>query len=71
MKRYRIIGDSEIYCECSICEYSSKLADKKTFLCKKKGVVDGSYCCSKFVYDPLKRVPRTPPVIKKYEFETI
>lgn len=36
----------------------STAADPKMILCKRKGVVSPYYCCRKFSYDPLMRIPR-------------
>ena len=46
---------------CAFCDKSSPLADGEHMLCKKNGVVDCGYTCRKFKYDPLKRVPHSPP----------
>ena len=43
---------------CAYCLHGSTAADPKMILCKHKGVVSPYYCCRKFSYDPLMRVPR-------------
>ncbi len=43
---------------CCYCEKGSFSFDGEAILCEKKGVVAPDDCCKKFVYDPLKRVPR-------------
>ena len=42
---------------CEYCHIGEKCLDNETILCIKSGVVDPSYHCKKFKYDPLKRVP--------------
>ena len=41
---------------CSYCAYCTKLNDEQA-LCIKKGVVELSGKCRKFLYDPCKRIP--------------
>ena len=43
---------------CAYCLHGSTAADPKMILCKRKGVVSPYYCCRKFSYDPLMRIPR-------------
>ena len=43
---------------CAYCLHGSTAADPKMILCKQKGVGSPYYCCRKFSYDPLMRVPR-------------
>lgn len=43
---------------CAYCLHGTPAADPKMILCKNKGVVSPYYCCRKFSYDPLMRVPR-------------
>ena len=40
---------------CSYCAYCTKLNDEQA-LCIKKGVVELSGKCRKFLYDPCKRI---------------
>ena len=39
-------------------ESARALSDPDTMLCVKAGVVDASFSCRKFRYDPLKRDPK-------------
>ena len=41
---------------CTYCRYGTKL-DENQILCTKRGVVDISFSCRKFKYDPCKRHP--------------
>lgn len=44
---------------CSYCEFGSAISSDRA-VCVKKGVVDAAGHCSRFRYDPLKRVPPRP-----------
>ena len=46
---------------CEFCRYAEPLAETDDMKCTHKGVVDKEHSCRKFVYDPLKRVPRKLP----------
>lgn len=48
---------------CFYCLHSSSLNEKHV-LCSKNGVVDCSYKCKSFKYDPLKRVPPKPAILR-------
>lgn len=48
---------SKIAPACAYCLHGAPAADPKMILCKQKGVVSPYYCCRKFNYDPLMRVP--------------
>lgn len=45
---------------CSYCLFSGKINDEQ-MICEKCGVVPADHHCRRFRYDPLKRVPSTPP----------
>ena len=45
---------------CEFCRYAAPIAISGDMLCEKRGVVGKEYSCRKFLYDPLKRVPRRP-----------
>ncbi len=51
---------------CEYCSQGKKTADSQMILCLKHGVVSPYYHCRKFNYDPLKRIPRSLPALKKY-----
>ncbi|MBQ8250026.1 MAG: hypothetical protein IJY93_09165 [Clostridia bacterium] len=46
---------------CEFCRYAEVLSGTEDMLCKHKGAVDREYSCRRFIYDPLKRVPRKLP----------
>ncbi|MDF2567562.1 MAG: hypothetical protein K0R90_1018 [Oscillospiraceae bacterium] len=54
---------------CEYCEHGKKTRDGQMVLCERKGVVAPYFCCRKFLYAPLKRVPKTTPALPKYDKE--
>lgn len=42
---------------CEYCEFGKRAKDGDKVLCSKKGLVNGSDHCPKFMYSPLKRIP--------------
>lgn len=55
---------------CSICTHACEI-DSNDMLCRRYGVVNKSYSCRKFRYDPYKRVPSrcpTLPIVNKNNF---
>ena len=64
----------KLYCAnivpmCAYCAKGEMSTDKKNVLCTKKGIVDASYSCRRFKYDPLLRVPKIPQEIEKFTME--
>ncbi len=49
---------------CTYCSRSTPLDDGHVS-CRHKGVVDFDYHCTRFKYDPLKRVPPKPARISR------
>ena len=45
---------------CAWCEHALPSQDGLALLCEKCGIVSPSFCCKKYVYDPLKREPKPP-----------
>lgn len=43
---------------CKYCEYGTELHSQNMILCKKKGVVPEDFKCRKFLYSPIKRIPK-------------
>lgn len=48
---------------CGYCEHGDIAKEGFTVFCKKKGIVSVTDNCRKFLYAPLKRVPKRPPVL--------
>ena len=49
--------DKAITPKCDYCQNGKRARDGNKVLCEKRGLVDCSYSCSKFIYSPLKRIP--------------
>ena len=54
---------------CSYCANARKSKALNIIFCKFKGPVFENNCCGKYVYDPLKRVPRQTQPIGKFTIE--
>lgn len=54
--------------QCAHCEYATAL-DDTTMLCSKKGIVLAVKRCSKFSYDPFKRIPPRPKPLDLKQYE--
>lgn len=54
---------------CGCCENGKLTADGERVLCKRKGVCAPYDHCSKFVYAPLKRIPKRVPKLNSYSKE--
>ena len=63
--------ESEYEKICLYCEHAAPAYDPERMLCELHGVVCSGYKCGKFIYDPLKRVPRIPKKIKEEEMPQI
>ena len=55
---------------CEFCRFASEIKSTDDMLCNYRGVVDKEYSCRKFVYDPLKRVPRKLPELMPIDLES-
>ena len=53
--------ESDLTKACGFCRFASAIAGTEEMLCEHRGVVSQEYHCRKFIYDPLKRVPRRLP----------
>jgi hypothetical protein len=67
MKKSLFSRDSGDDGTCSICVHGRQSNDETKVLCTKKGVVDASYHCRKYKYDPLKRVPHHAPTLPHFD----
>ncbi len=43
--------------KCDYCHFGKRAKSGDKILCEKSGLVDCTYSCAKFVYEPLKRIP--------------
>ena len=48
---------------CEFCRFAAEIHTTDDMLCEYRGVVNREYSGRKFVYDPLKRVPRKLPEV--------
>lgn len=56
---------------CSYCAYGNRSKEGNKVLCEKQGLVDTDYACKKWVYDPIKRVPKKQLNIPNQEDDII
>ncbi len=66
MFRTKLFGN-RIEPACGYCERGTVSKDGNMVLCESKGVVAPFYSCRKFVYAPLKRVPKRSRPLPKYD----
>ncbi len=50
--------------QCAYCQFGKRTKDGGKILCDKKGIMNETASCNKFVYSPLKRIP-----VKQLEIE--
>ncbi len=46
---------------CEFCRFAEPISEDDFMQCSRKGKVNKEDSCRKFIYDPLKRVPRRLP----------
>lgn len=51
---------------CAYCEHGRLICGTEDVICRKKGLVKAQFCCSRFLYTPLRRVPPKPVGPKIY-----
>ena len=64
-------NNQDLPCVCEFCEHATTINDEFNVLCNHRGIVNKEYKCKKFVYDPLKRVPRPLPPLPKLTEEDL
>ena len=69
IKLKKLLNKKSISPSCSYCEYGKLSPDGETVLCKKKGIVEKDFSCRKFSYDVLKRQPKRPLPLQKFNEE--
>jgi len=69
--RYKSVIDLKIKTKiepsCAYCLNGKHSPVEGEILCKKTGVRDPSSYCDKFAYDPLKRQPKRPPPLPRFD----
>ncbi len=58
---------NEIPPACTYCKSGFLTRDGRSVLCEKKGVCSPYDSCRHYRYAPLKRVPKRPNALPKYE----
>lgn len=66
MASERLFG-ADIRPACRYCEHVTQILREDNLFCDKRGMVSKEHKCRLFVYDPLKRVPRRPKPLEKFE----
>ncbi len=61
----------DLPCVCEFCEHAALIHDEYNVLCEFRGIVNREYHCKKYVYDPLKRVPKAMPPLPKLSEEDL
>ena len=61
-----LLFSNDISPACEYCESGKLAADKIMILCKRHGPVSPYYFCKKFVYSPLRRVPKKQPKLPTF-----
>ena len=56
---------------CLYCEHAAPSYDRDVMCCDIKGIVKCGYKCRKFIYDPLKRIPRPPKKLGEEEMPQV
>lgn len=52
---------------CVYCQYGTNLHNGKHVLCHRKGIVTSDFRCKKFIYSPLKRIPKRKKNIAAFD----
>lgn len=67
-KKFQLFS-SDIPPACACCEFGRPSPDQAMILCSHYGPVVPYYKCKKFVYDPLKRLPKKQPALPRVPAE--
>lgn len=54
---------------CEYCRHGFPTKDAERLLCENSGIVPPHYACRRFVYCPLKRIPKRAPKLPSYTKE--
>lgn len=54
---------------CAFCARGRASNDGEKILCPRKGIVEPGFSCRRFLYDPLRRVPRRAPALPQFDTE--
>ncbi len=67
--RKKLLNEKDISPSCSYCAHGKSAPDGESVLCKKKGIVEKDFACRNFSYDVLKRQPKRPAPLAKFNSE--
>lgn len=56
---------------CLYCEHAAETYDSELMSCDIRGIVKSGFACRKFLYDPLKRIPRIPKKLTEEDMPQI
>lgn len=62
---------NDIEPSCAYCTFGNRSKEGNKVLCEKTGLVDSDYSCKKFIYDPIKRIPKKQLEIPNQEGDDI
>lgn len=62
-----LLNNKKITPSCSYCTHGKIAPGGENVLCKKYGIVETEHSCRKFSYDVLKRQPKRPKALEKYD----
>lgn len=65
MNKLRLFSQ-EIDPSCDYCKYGFITHRGDSILCEKQGVTLPGHSCKKFVYAPLKRIPKRPNALPEF-----
>ena len=68
MPKRKLFGN-DIAPACAYCHFGKPAQDGIMILCSKFGPVAAYYKCKKYIYDPLKRVPKRLPNLPVFTAE--
>ncbi len=62
--RLKKLTRKDIEPRCTYCAHGTPLADGERIACRRRGVVNSADHCRSFRYDPLRRIPPKPAVLR-------
>lgn len=62
-----MIFSKDIVPMCIYCEHGKKIMATEDIVCSKNGLVKPDFCCKKFKYTPINRIP-PKRIVEKLEY---
>lgn len=66
-KKYRFFGKDTVP-SCSTCVYGKLSKDRTQILCQKRGITTPTFCCRKYEFSPLARMPQATHTLFEDDF---